>query len=184
MKFPESLISSIKINIPRWRHDWISRPRLIEIIHNDLEKQLLLIVAPAGYGKTTLLVDMAHNSELPVCWLSLDGLDKEPQRFLSYFIAAIAERYPQFGQDSFAALKDMKSFEMNGEQILIALTNEIAEKIDEHFVLVLDDYHLVGDALIIRQLLTRLLQLVGENFHLILSSRNLPCAASAETGIL
>lgn len=167
-------ISTIKIRIPHRRHDWITRTRLLEALHDDLEKQLLLVVAPAGYGKTTLLVDLAHNSELPVCWLSLDVLDREPQRFLAYLISSIKEKYPEFGKDSFAVLEGMKSFEHDGEHILVALSNEIAEKVDEHFAIILDDYHLVGDVLIIQQLLSRLLQLTGENFHLVLSSRNLP----------
>lgn len=167
-------ISKNKIRVPHRHNKWIARSRLIEALHDELEKQLLLVVAPAGYGKTTLLVDMAHDSELPVCWLSLDTLDKEPQRFLTYFISAIAEKYPEFGKDTFAVLRDMKSFERDGEQIVVALTNEIADKIREHFVFMLDDFQIVGDTLIIRQLLSRLLQLVGENFHLILASRSLP----------
>jgi ATP/maltotriose-dependent transcriptional regulator MalT len=59
----------------------------------------------------------------------------------------------------------MKSFEQDGEHILIAFSNEIEEKIGEHFVVILDDYHIVGDVLIIQQLLRRLLQLTGEHFH-------------------
>ncbi len=175
MQYPDAFpISKIKIRVPHRRHDWIARDRLLEALHDDLDKQLLLIVAPAGYGKTTLLVDFAHNSELPVCWLALDVLDKEPQRFLAYLVSSIAENYPEFGKDAFAAMEGMKSFEQDGEHILIALSNEIEEKIGEHFVVILDDYHIVGDVLIIQQLLSRLLQLTGEHFHLILASRNLP----------
>ena len=167
-------ISTIKIRTPYRHREWVTRTRLIEALHDDLEKQLLLVVAPSGYGKTTLLVDFSHDSEFPACWLSLDVLDREPQRFLNYLIAAVAERYPEFGKDSLAVLEGMQSFERDGEHILVALSNEIEEKIKEHFVLILDDYHIVGDVLIIQQLISRLLQLAGENFHLILASHNLP----------
>lgn len=167
-------VSKIKIRIPHRRRELISRTRLIESIYDQLEKQLLLIVAPAGYGKTSLLVDLAHDSELPVCWLSLDALDQEPQRFLAYLISAIAERYPDFGRDSINALKSMTSFEQDGERVLVTLTNDIASHIDEHFILILDDYHLVGDILIVRQLINRFLQLAGENVHFILAARHLP----------
>ncbi len=167
-------ISKIKIRVPYRRRELITRTRLIEAIYEQLEKQLLLIVAPAGYGKTSLLVDMAHDSELPVCWLSLDALDQDPQRFLVYLISAIAEKFPDFGLDSINALKSMTSFEQDGERVLVTFTNDIAAHIDEHFILILDDYHLVGDVLIIRQLINRFLQLVGENVHLILAARHLP----------
>ena len=167
-------ISKIKIRVPYKRRELISRTRLIESIYEQLEKQLLLIVAPAGYGKTSLLVDLAHDSELPVCWLSLDLLDQEPQRFLIYLISALAEKFPDFGLNSFNALKSMTSFEQDGERILVTFTNDIAAHINEHFILILDDYHLVGDVLIIRQLINRFLQLAGENVHLILAARHLP----------
>src|SRR5919109_4600398 len=102
-------ISRIKVRIPFRRRELITRTRLIEALYDQLERRLLLLVAPAGYGKTSLLVDFAQQSELPVCWLSLDALDQEPQRFLRYMIAAIAERFPRFGQDSLAALESMVS---------------------------------------------------------------------------
>src|SRR5512144_1910611 len=104
-------ISRIKVRVPFRRRELISRPRLIETLYDQLEKRLLLLVAPAGYGKTSLLVDFAQQAELSVCWFSLDSLDQEPQRFLRYMIAAITERFPDFGKDSLAALESMSSFE-------------------------------------------------------------------------
>src|SRR5512146_3277355 len=109
-------ISKIKVRTPHRRRELITRARLIDAIYEQLEKRLLLIVAPAGYGKTSLLVDLAQQSELPVGWLSLDSLDQEPQRFLRYLIAAIAEQFPSFGCDSLAALQSMTSFEQDEER--------------------------------------------------------------------
>src|SRR6266508_1024638 len=97
-------ISRIKVRIPFRRRELITRPRLIELLYDQLEKRLLLLVAPAGYGKTSLLVDFAQESELPICLFSLYPLDQEPQRFLRYMIAALAEIFPDFGKDSLAAL--------------------------------------------------------------------------------
>ena len=175
MQYSEKLpISQIKVRIPFRRRELISRTRLIDALYEQLEKRILLIVAPAGYGKTSLLVDLAGQSELPICWLSLDALDQEPQRFLTYLIAAIAERFPDFGRDARAALESMASFERDEERLLVTLANEINTTIQEHFLVVLDDYHVVGDLPFVGHVICRLLQLTGENVHFILASRNLP----------
>src|SRR5512134_2571920 len=167
-------ISRIKIRVPHRRRELITRTRLIDGIYEQLEKRLLLIVAPAGYGKTSLLIDLAQQSELPVCWLSLDTLDQEPQRFLGYLIAAVAEKFPSFGRDSLAALESMASIEQDEERLLVTITNEINAQINEHFILILDDYHLVSNVAFINHAVSRFLQLTGEHVHLILSTRNLP----------
>jgi LuxR family maltose regulon positive regulatory protein len=170
-KFP---VSTIKISQPRRRPEIVARQRLLESLYDQLDKKLILIVAPAGYGKTSLLIDLAANSDLPVCWLSLDTLDQEPQRFLSYVISSIQQRFPEFGKESTSALESLASFEKDSERLLIALTNEINSRIHEHFLLVLDDYHLVDSALPVRLLINRFIQLSGETLHVILSSRSLP----------
>jgi len=157
----------------------ISRPRLIDSLFDQLDKHLLVIVAPAGYGKTSLLADLAQNKELQFCWLSLDALDQEPQRFLRYLIASIAEKFPEFGRDSLAALESMTSFEQDEERLLVTLTNEITARIKDHFALILDDYHLVANTPAIGQMISRFLQLTGENVHLILASRIFPDLADA-----
>ena len=167
-------VSKIKISQPRRRPEIVARQRLVETLYDQLDKKLILVVAPAGYGKTSLLIDLAANSDLPVCWLSLDSLDQEPQRFLAYIISSIRQSFPDFGKESTAALKSLASFEKDSERLLIALTNEITSRIHEHFLLILDDYHMVDSALDIRLLVNRFIQLSGENVHFILSSRSLP----------
>ena len=94
-------VNRSKIVIPALRPEVLHRERLLGFLDELLEKKLLLITAPAGYGKTTLLIDMAHSTEMPVCWLALDALDRDPQRFISYLIAALAWRFPHFGRQGF-----------------------------------------------------------------------------------
>ncbi|HSJ87585.1 MAG TPA: tetratricopeptide repeat protein [Anaerolineales bacterium] len=167
-------ISRIKVRVPFRRRELITRARLLETLYDQLEKRLLLLVAPAGYGKTSLLVDFAQQSEIPVCWVSLDVLDQEPQRFLRYMIAALTEQFPSFGRDSLAALESMTSFEQDEERLLITITNEINALINEHFVFILDDYHMVSHVAFIGHVISRMIQLTGENVHFILAARNLP----------
>ena len=167
-------LSRTKIVIPAHRPQILHRARLLVHFDELLDKKLILLTAPAGYGKTSLLVDFARQSEMPVCWLSLDPLDKDPQRFSAYLIAALAERFHNFGKRSRSVLRSVTSFEQDSERLLSSLVNELNDLVDEHFVLVMDDYHLVDSTASIRDMLSRFIILAGENCHLILASRRLP----------
>ena len=167
-------ISKTKIIVPYRRNEILSRPRLLESMQSLLDNKLLLLSAPAGYGKTSLLIDLANHVNMPVCWLSLDLLDREPQRFLAYLIASLAEQFPRIGEASRPQLNRLKSIEEDAESLLITLTNEIYDQIVEDFLLIIDDFHLLDDFPVISALVNRFLELVVENCHVLLSSRTLP----------
>lgn len=167
-------ISKTKIIVPSRRNELLSRPRLLEGLKGLLDNKLILLSAPAGYGKTSLLIDLAHNVQMPVCWLSLDLLDREPQRFIAYLIASLAECFPGIGVASRIQLSQLKSIERDAESLLVTLTNEIYDQVEEDFLLIIDDFHLLDEEPVISSLLNRFLTLVVENCHIILSSRTLP----------
>jgi LuxR family maltose regulon positive regulatory protein len=167
-------ISKTKIIVPKRRPELLSRTRLLESLRSLLDNKLLLLSAPAGYGKTSLMIDLAHNIDMPVCWLSIDVLDRDPQRFLAYLIASLAEQFPHIGEASRPQLNRLRSIEQDAESLLITLTNEIYDQIEDDFLLIIDDFHLLDDFPIISFLVNRLLELVMENCHILLSSRTLP----------
>ncbi len=167
-------LSRTKIILPTLRPEILSRERLLTRLDELLDYKLILITAPAGYGKTSLLIDLAHHTEMPLCWLSLDSLDRDPQRFIAYFIGAIAQRFPRFGNQSMSALNGLTSLDQGLENLIITLVNEIYDEISEHFALVLDDYQFVDSIPEIRDFVSRFIQLASENCHVILSSRRLP----------
>ena len=167
-------VSKTKIVLPNRRGEILSRPRLLESLRGLLDNKLVLLSAPAGYGKTSLLIDLANNVQMPVCWLSLDPLDRDPQRFIAYLIASLSERFPGIGVTSRIQLSQLKSIERDVETLLVTLTNEIYEQVEDDFLLIIDDFHLVDDEPVISSLLNRFLALAVENCHIILSSRTLP----------
>jgi LuxR family maltose regulon positive regulatory protein len=169
----EVAISKTKIVVPPRRAELLSRPRLLESMNALLDRKLILLSAPAGYGKTSLLIDLAHSTRLPICWLALDQLDRDPQRFMAYLIAALAEQFQQLEAPLRAQLDQLKSINTDAEPLLVTLTNELYDQVEQDFVLIIDDYHLLEDVPIISSLMTRFLQLVEENCHVLISSRTL-----------
>lgn len=166
-------LTRTKILLPRRPPNLLTRERLLNLLYDLLEYRLIIIAAPAGYGKTSLLVDLAHRNEMPVCWYALDELDQSPERFVSHFIGAIAQRFPGFGKQSAAALHDTSSSDFDIDRLVSVIVNEVYETIPEHFALVLDDYHVLGDCEPVNRFVSQFLQRVDENCHLLISSRTL-----------
>lgn len=166
-------IAHTRITLPRRPASLLTRRRLFDLLYNLLDYRLTIVAAPAGYGKTSLLIDLAHQVELPVCWYALDALDRDPQRFIAYLIASIAQRFPGFGKQATAALQSGAATDLDLDRLVTTLVNEAHEHIREHFVLILDDYHLVGENKTINNFVSRFAQEIDESCHLILSSRTL-----------
>ncbi|MCA9908113.1 MAG: LuxR family transcriptional regulator, partial [Anaerolineae bacterium] len=94
------LLLTTKLHQPPPRARQISRAPLIARLNGALETgaRLTLISAPAGFGKTTLVSEWAHQLDVPVAWLSLDDADNDPVQFLSYVIAAFQRVYAGIGR--------------------------------------------------------------------------------------
>jgi len=166
-------ITQTKISIPRRRNEIITRQRLLDILNGFLDMRLNIIAAPAGYGKTSLLIDFAHQSQYPVCWQTIDPLDQHIIRFLNHFIAAIQKRFPQFGSESLSAIADANDENINMDTVCTAIVNDLYEHVLEHFVIILDDYHLLGSNPKAEQFIGRFINSVDENCHLFIASRAL-----------
>jgi LuxR family transcriptional regulator, maltose regulon positive regulatory protein len=166
-------VTRTRVILPRRRSDLLSRQRLLDALFNLVDKKLTIIAAPAGYGKTSLLIDFASHIELPVCWYAIDPMDNDAQRFIAHFISAIAVCFPQFGRSSMAALKNTSQDHLDIDNLITTIVNDAYENISEHFAIVLDDYHLVDDSKPVNQFVNRFIQDVDENCHMIVASRNL-----------
>jgi LuxR family maltose regulon positive regulatory protein len=169
----ETLLIETKLYPPRRRADLLVRSRLLEFLHEHITNKLLLLVAPAGYGKTTLLVDYIHDLDIPVCWFSLDESDRDPVVFLDYLLASLRRRFPEFDPD-LPAGRWTAWDEARLDWMAAALVNEMQRSITDFFLIVLDDYHLVNDSEILNQLMDRVLAHLPEHCLIIISSRTEP----------
>jgi LuxR family transcriptional regulator, maltose regulon positive regulatory protein len=163
-----------KIRTPRRHPDLVRRQRLVDFIHGAIQHKLILIAAGAGYGKTSLLIDYAYDTDLPVCWYSLDAHDAQVSTFVEYLVAAIRERFPQFGGPVLQALATYQGDEADVEPFVRLLIREIEEQIHQYFVLILDDYHTILDSEGVNALLDGLLLYLPEQCHIILATRGIP----------
>jgi LuxR family maltose regulon positive regulatory protein len=149
----------------------VDRPSLIERMNDSLDKALILVSAPAGFGKTTLLAEWAAQASLPVAWLSLDAGDNDPNRFLRYVIAALETAFTEQRAATWVSAKDMlQSVQpLPIQTILVALINDLTD-ITEPFALVLDDYQFItGSA--VNGALTFILERLPPQVHLVIASR-------------
>lgn len=159
-----------RITIPRRRDDLVTRPRLLDLVSESIDYKLFLITAPAGYGKTSLLIDFASQSKIPICWYTVNNLDYEPQRFISYLVSAIMVQFPRFGRQTLSALLSTKGM-LDLDYINNVFINDLYDHVHEHFMLVVDDYYLVNDNAQIRNFISRFIQDVDENCHVVFTSR-------------
>lgn len=172
-----------KYLIPGRRPALLRRPRLLDFLYEHLDRKLILVSAPAGYGKTSLLAEFAHDVDVPVCWYSLDRSDRDLRVFIEYLIAAIRQRFPGFGHRTLEFLEGAERT-IDTDALVGVLVNEIHDEIADYFVIVLDDYNLVNPSEAVNYFLGSLLQRLPENCHLIIASRTIPTLTPRDLAVL
>ena len=169
---PAALLET-KFYVPRSRRGLVSRLRLSERLDRGTASKLMLVSAPAGFGKTTLLTQWlaagpgAPADKRPAAWLSLDQGDNDPASFWAYVIAALRTTSPGVGENALALLR--ASGPPPVEVVLTALLNDLAA-IAGDIVLVLDDYHVI-DAPVVQDAMAFLLEHLPPRLHVVIAGR-------------
>jgi LuxR family maltose regulon positive regulatory protein len=164
----DTLLLATKLRIPPQPHRAVRRARLIDALERAIpHHKLILLSAPAGYGKTTLLSQWAHASRIPVAWLSVSQEDNDIGRFFRYLLTAWEKVQPGVSESPLGLL--LAGMMPDSQAVLSAFLN-VANDVPDHIVFVLDDYHLIKDPSI-HQALTFLLDHLPPMLHFVLAGR-------------
>ena len=169
---PTALLET-KLYVPRSRRGLVPRPRLSERLDRGAASTLMLVSAPAGFGKTTLLTEwLAAGPAAPgdgrlAAWLSLDRSDSDPGSFWTYVIAALRTAAPGVGESALTLLRAPQPPPI--ETVLTALLNDLAAMTRE-IVLVLDDYQVI-DTRAVQDGMAFLLDHAPAGLHVVIAGR-------------
>jgi LuxR family transcriptional regulator, maltose regulon positive regulatory protein len=148
--------------VPRVSVGEIARPHLVD--HLERSDRLTLVIAPAGFGKTTLMAEWAeHQHRGSVVWLSCDQTHREATRFWTALVTAVVNAWPRHGREAAALL------ERQGEspEVAISLANDLGD-IKGTVTLVIDDLHMARPT---PWVLLTFLQALPENVRMVIGSR-------------
>lgn len=170
-----------KLHPPRPTASLLSRERLLARLDGGISRKLTLVLAPAGFGKTTLVSewiaarDTCDGSSPPVAWIALDEGDNDPIRFWHYFLVACQTFQPHLGESillQLGAAGQSPFLHPSLETILTGLLNDLA-CMPGCGILVLEDYHVIQRS-DIHQAMSFFLEHQPTNVHLILMTRSEP----------
>lgn len=161
------VVIATKLFVPGARQEPVTRLRLHATLLRGMSRPLTLLVAPAGWGKSTLIAEWLRQSGIAAGWVSLDRGDGDAKRFWQYLLLAANRAVPGVANAALRRLEAAGSDVMR--DVLPALVNEVAEQARD-VVVVLDDYHLVTGAQV-HGSVARLLERCPPQLHLLMSTR-------------
>lgn len=164
---PNILLAS-KTTVPQTGKQIIERERLNAILHQSTAK-LIVVQAPAGYGKTTLLSSWFQQLETTVAWYTVDQTDNDPIRYWKYLIHAIGHSLQQEASSRIDSILHAQP-QLPLEYLVDALLNELSLSTEKVHIMI-DDYHHIFNVTI-HQTMTRLIDFLPEHCFIYLTSRS------------
>jgi LuxR family maltose regulon positive regulatory protein len=170
-------IQLAKVLPPPLRDETLARDRLLDWLSAKIHHRLVLVIAEAGYGKTTLLADFTRRTRAKVAWYRLDPSDRDWIVFARYLVAAFRVHFPDFGHRTLAAL-EAPGATCNATSMALAQDLASLQPLDDG-ALVLDDFHLVDTSEQVCGLLSSLFAAAPEGLSFVVLSRKAPKLAIA-----
>lgn len=160
-----------KLLIPRVNSSHCYRGQLVQLIMNDIDQKLILLTAPPGYGKTTLMIDVVNELNHPIMWYQLDHADNDAATFVAYFIEGVSRALPDIGQYIQDLLSGAEGISpLRAMQIMV---NELLEVPELTWICVIDDYHLITNPAV-HEIMTTLIEHRPPHMQIIIATRSAP----------
>ena len=163
-----------KLRRPVESHALLARPRLFERLEQGLTRPLTLVCAAAGYGKTTLVADFLRRRRERVVWYQVDPNDADASFFLTHFIEGVRQYYSDFGRRTLLRLRASPHPDRESLSLFALLTTELEEAVRQELVVVLDDFHEVGESEPVVNGLNYLIDYLAPAVRIVILSRTEP----------
>jgi LuxR family maltose regulon positive regulatory protein len=166
-----AVLLATKLHVPAIGSEVVQRATLLDALSAGRCRKLMLLSAPAGWGKTTLLAQWALGAgeEQRFGWLSLDPSDNDPVWFWMYVVAALQKVSPGVGTRAV----DLLAMGADPVQVVLPTLLNDLDTIESPIVLILDDYHLVVNRAVHEQV-AFVISRMPANLHLVLATRSDP----------
>ncbi|MEM5795724.1 MAG: hypothetical protein AAGU23_05555, partial [Bacillota bacterium] len=147
----------------------IERPRLVELLSRAGQRKATILTAPAGYGKTVLMVQLAAASKKPLVWYQLDDYDNDPAVFMQYLVAGIQQHYPAFGKDALL-LVAQSGVAPRLRLLVTTVVNGLEKQAPGGLVIALDDYQVIREP-VLHSFIEELLRHLPAGVQIVIASR-------------
>lgn len=169
------MLLKTRFYLPPLRQNGVIRHRLLKKLQMAHGGSVVLVSAPAGYGKTTLVSQWLHLYPHTFAWLLLGQTHNSPQFFWHYLITALNQIMPQLGND---ALESMEYHSSDFEDVVVSLLNDLDRCLDisqhhDPVSLVLDDFHWIKDPILQSQF-RFFLDHLPQGIRVVMTSRDVP----------
>lgn len=168
-------IQLAKVQRPALRDETLERPRLLDWLRAKTTGRVVLLLADAGYGKTTLLADFSRRTRMRTLWYRLDHEDRDWTSLLHHLVAAGREHDPDFAPGTASLLADVGVSGPSRDDVLDTFLRELPTVAgDAGAMIILDDFHLVDDADDARHIARELVARAPERMCVVFASRRVP----------
>ncbi|MEW6225827.1 MAG: BTAD domain-containing putative transcriptional regulator [Chloroflexota bacterium] len=170
-------ITGARIHRPLLRADTLSRERLNGWLDRAVTGRLALIIAEAGFGKTTLLADWSRHTERLTAWYRLEPDDRDWLTVLRHLVASGRELDPDFAAETYARLLQLGPGGPTQAELVTSLVRDMSDFASAHpqgFTLIFDDYHAIDRCEETEPIVRAILDRTGPGFSVIIASRAAP----------